>query len=352
MSILMRLFADLVRVIIRSLFQLIILILGCLVRLLYWIVRTYGWGRVFSFFGATTLSGWVYFDIITLEAFTMDWENILRKLQEDLISWRYRPQIPRTVEVPKSSGGIRLLSIFNIRDRIVQQSINQALLPIWDVRFAPCSFAYRPGRSAHQAIDAVEKSIKNGRSWIVDADVESFFDSIPHNHLQRQLESWLPDERTRLLIAVILSTSNTKGIGLSQGSPLSPLLSNLYLHSFDEAILQRGYSLYRYADDLVILCPTREQADEVLQTAERLLKALQLRFNQQKTHIIHISESFTFLGFTFTPEGKRPSDEAFRSLSQRLSNTSDETKRQQIETGWNAYFKAEPHTAKISLLVY
>jgi len=458
---LMHLFIQIIRMFFSFTFHVMGLLLGCFVRLLYWSVRRYGWGRVFCFFGALTISGWLNFrllpaiypeicildakiilfgvplgtlvvwgigwgsiqgigyawraslakaerlslsalrerrsvgtglkpvqigaesnslapanqpmtiptesgplweqvnrwenllrawqrveansggagpDGITLEAFAMDWENQLRQLHEDIKAWRYRPQLPRVVEVPKKSGGMRRLAIFNVRDRVAQQLLNQVLLPVWDSRFAPCSYAYRPRRSAHQAINAVEKAVQNGRPWIVDADIESFFDSVPHQKLQKQLESWLDDESVFTLLSAMLTSASDDGIGLPQGSALSPLLSNLYLHSFDEAIIQRGYAMHRYADDYVILCPTQQQAEESLTTSQRLLKALELRLNEQKTRIVHINEGFTFLGFTFTEEGKRPSEDAVKSLNERLRNAPDETKRQRIETGWRAYF--------------
>jgi group II intron reverse transcriptase/maturase len=456
MHILIRLLAELIRMLIRFTFQLAALLLGCFVRLLYWSVRVYGWGRVLGFFAALTISGWVNFRILpaigmfsvkgiligvplgtlivwgigwasfwgigyawqratynlqgrlnrnetnclappglnpaqtstasaaltpapppvtiptesgplfqqvihwenllrawqrveanggsagpdgmTLEAFAMDWENQLRRLHEEIKTWRYRPQLPRWVEVPKQSGGMRRLAIFNVKDRIAQQLLNQVLLPTWDSRFAPCSYAYRPGRSAHQAVSAVEKALQNGRTWVVDADIESFFDRVPHQRLRKQLESWLNDQSVLALLLAMLTSASNDGLGLPQGSAISPLLSNLYLHSFDEALLQRGYAVHRYADDFLILCPTQQQAEEALTTSQRLLKAIQLRLNEQKTRIVHLNDGFTFLGFTFTAAGKSPSEEAVRSLNERIRNAKDETKLKQIENGWHAYF--------------
>ena len=448
-----RLFIELIRMLLGFTFHVARLLTGCFVRLLYWSVRRYGWGRVFCFFGALNISAWLNFRLLpaiqpgicildakiillgvplgtlvvwgigwgsiqgigyawrvslanlrerrsfgtglkpvqigaesgtlapasqpmtiptesgplweqvirwenllrawqrveanggsagpdgtTLEAFAMDWESQLRRLHEEIKTWRYHSQPPRWVEVPKKSGGMRRLAIFNVRDRIAQQLLNQVLLPVWDSRFAPCSYAYRPGRSAHQAINAVEKGVQNGIPWIVDADIESFFDSVPHKKLRKQLESWLDDKSVFALLSAMLTSASDDGLGLPQGSAISPLLSNLYLHSFDEAIIQRGYAMHRYADDFVLLCPTQQQAEESLHTSLRLLKALELRLNEQKTRIVHLNDGFTFLGFTFTPEGKRPSENAVKSLNERLRNAPDETKRQRIETGWRAYF--------------
>ncbi len=436
MSIILRLIADLIRIIIRFSFRVITEVLKCFLQLLAWSIRIYGWRKVLQVIAVIILSGWMYFylipgafhsikwfniklfiigfpaialvlfsfakgfiwagkiafrkiaskfknritnkknlkvneyitsgklweqfnnidnltrawkrveenggsagpDNITVESFSIDSENLIHMLQHELSSGKYLPQPPRMIEVPKETGGIRKIAVFNVRDRIVLQAINQILIPIWDTKFADCSYAYRPGRSAHKALEAVEKFIKDGRTWIVNADIESFFDSVPHRKLINYIESWLDDEGIKSLITVILKTINPNGIGLSQGSPLSPLLSNLYLHHFDEILLQHGYAVCRYADDFIILCPTQKQAEEALQVSKKILGSLQLNLNEQKTRIVHINDGFNFLGFTFSAEGKRPSDEAVKSLEERINRTEDQLKQKQIENGWKAYF--------------
>lgn len=280
-------------------------------------------------------------DGVTVEAFALDVERNLQRLEAQLRSGLYRPHPPRWVEIPKPSGGIRRLGVLCVQDRVVQQAALSVLMPQWDGRFAPCSYAYRPGRSAQQAVEAVERALAAGRVWVVDADIGSFFDSVPHAPLFALMEEWLPDVHVRQLVQLCISTvAPTSGRGLAQGAPLSPLLANLYLHRFDCTLSQMGHQLIRYADDFVILCATRVQAEQALQAAQRLLEGLGLRLNGEKTHVVHRDEGFTFLGWTFNRKGKRPSEQAVESLQARLA-AADETTRRQILTGWQGYFGGE-----------
>jgi group II intron reverse transcriptase/maturase len=234
---------------------------------------------------------------------------------------------------------MRRLAVLSVRDRVIQQALNLALAPLWNGRFAPCSFAYRPGRSAIQAVAAVERGLTDGQHWVLDGDIASFFDSVPHSALFSLLDEWLPDPHVRrLLEGCVAATSPEGGRGVAQGSPLSPLLANLYLHRMDTTLLQAGYTLIRYADDFIVLCATRQQAEAALQTTERLLRHLALSLNPDKTRIVHRDEGFTFLGFTFTRDGKRPSEEGVESLRARLAAAADETTRRQILAGWHGYF--------------
>ncbi|MFA0783435.1 CRISPR-associated primase-polymerase type A1 [Fervidibacter sacchari] len=462
MGILLRLMAKIVFLLVQFTLKAGLEVLGCIVRLLYWSVRTYGWGRVAAFFLALWLSVWVHqqlgspftlpaslgsiafvtfsfwgimvggylwlarrwqqgvrnwsvrtspqsrwnshahapsnspapqrdslslptsltsgalpsqqavlspcgtslweqvlslttlkeawrrvlvrggspgLDGMTVETFALQAEQHLQRLAMELAENRYQPYPPRWVEVPKRSGGVRRLAILCVRDRIVQLALHIVLSSLWNKCFAPCSYAYRPGRSALQAVAAVERARAVGKVWVVDADIESFFDSVPHAPLFALLEDWLPDEKVRQLVRLcVTATAPAQGRGIAQGAPLSPLLANLYLHPFDEALSQAGYSLIRYADDFVILCATRLQAEEALQRAERLLNGLGLRLNANKTRIVHWDDGFTFLGYVFTKDGKFPSEEAIASLQERLASTDDEMKRRQILAGWKGYF--------------
>lgn len=288
-------------------------------------------------------------DRVTIEVFSLDLERNLQQLRIQLQSGLYRPHPPRWVEVPKPSGGTRRLGVLCVQDRIIQQALLFVLVPQWDVKFAPCSYAYRPGRSALQAVEAMERALAAGRAWVVDADIESFFDSVPHALLFNLLEEWLPNARVCQLVQLcIRATAPTIDRGLMQGAPLSPLLANLYLHRFDSTLLQTGHQLIRYADDFVILCATRQQAEQALHTARRLLEGLELRLNPEKTRIVHRNEGFSFLGWIFDKEGKRPSEQAVESLRVRLASyASDEAKRRQILAGWQGYFGAvTPDLAK------
>lgn len=278
-------------------------------------------------------------DGVTAEAFALDAEAQLTVLATELREGHYRPLRPRWVEVVKGDGGIRRLAVLAVRDRVVQVALHMILSPVWERRLLPCSYAYRPGRSALQAVAAVEAALKEGRHWVVDADIASFFDRVPHERLFKVLEGWLPDERLREVVRLsVIGTSLSPGLGLAQGAPLSPLLANVYLHAFDEAMLGAGHRLVRYSDDFVVLCATRRQAEEALRTAGRLLEGLGLELKPEKTRIVNLTDGFTFLGYDFTPAGKRPSEKAVASLRQRLSSAASEATRRQILAGWQGYF--------------
>ncbi|MFN3421652.1 MAG: CRISPR-associated primase-polymerase type A1, partial [Armatimonadota bacterium] len=288
-------------------------------------------------------------DGVTVEQFALAIDRHLQQLTDELLRGQYRPRPPRWVEIPKPNGKMRRLAILCVRDRIVQQALLLVLTPLWDKNFAPCSYAYRPGRSAQQAVMALEDALRAGQVWVVDADIESFFDSVPHAPLFSLLPDWVSDECIRHWLQIcVTGVSPSPQKGLAQGAPLSPLLANLYLHRFDIALLQAGYRLIRYADDFVILCATRLQAEAALKMAERLLNNLGLSLNLEKTRIVHRDEGFTFLGYTFTREGKRPSDDAIASLQARLASTDDEEKRRQILAGWQGYFGQVPEIGNLS----
>jgi group II intron reverse transcriptase/maturase len=278
-------------------------------------------------------------DGVTVETFSLDSETYLHQLAADLRDGNYRPLPPRWVEIPKPAGRTRRLAILCVRDRIVQQALHLALGPLWDARFAPCSYAYRPRRSALDAVAGVEKALAVGRVWVADGDIASFFDSVPHPQLFAFMSEWLPDPPMHRLVQTCVSAfSPEPGRGLAQGAPLSPLMANLYLDRFDTALSGAGHDLVRYSDDFLILGATRQHAESGLQMAERLLQGLHLSLNRDKTRIVHRDEGFTFLGYHFGREGKRPSAEAVGSLKARMAATPEEETRRRIVTGWQGYF--------------
>lgn len=247
-------------------------------------------------------------DGVTVEQFAADAGRYLALLAAELQNGRYRPRPYRQVEVAKGDGGTRRLAIPCLRDRVVQTSMAGVLTPCVDGRLQPCSYAYRPGRSVLRAVAAVEAELARGMVWVVDADIRSFFDTVPHAPLWGLLRDWVPDARARWLVRVSIEAGcPAPRQGLPQGSPLSPVLSNVYLHPFDAVIVGSGSALVRYADDFLIMCATRAQAENALGTAGRVLGSLGLNLHPDKTRIVHRDEGFSFLGHRF---GAQSSDAA------------------------------------------
>ena len=158
------------------------------------------------------------------------------------------------------------------------------------------SHAYRPERSVQQAIAQVRADIQSGFVWVVDADIEKFFDNVPHARLLEEMAPHVRDENVMHLLRLWLRSFSGKGRGLAQGAPISPLLANMYLHPLDVAWAQRGLRAVRYADDFVLLCRTRRQAKDARWLTGRLLHQRGLRLHPEKTRIVHAAEGFTFLG--------------------------------------------------------
>ncbi|MCW2279370.1 CRISPR-associated primase-polymerase type A1 [Heliophilum fasciatum] len=278
-------------------------------------------------------------DGVTVEAFALDVNRHLVQLRQELCAGTYVPLPMKHFTIPKRSGGLRKLTVFCVRDRVVQLAIHRVLMTLWEPRFAPCSYAYRPGRSALQAVAAVEQLLNRGERWVVDGDIETFFDTVVHRRLNELIREWLPDERLCYLLGRLIEAgAEGRDRGLTQGAALSPVLANLYLHLFDVALTQAGWNLVRYGDDFVILMATRQQAEEALCMVERLIAGLELRLNGSKTTIVHRDSGFTFLGYTFSANGKAPSRAAVESLRERLERAESADKRQRVLAGWQGYF--------------
>jgi RNA-directed DNA polymerase len=205
---------------------------------------------------------------------------------------------------------MRPLGIANVVDRVVQQALKIVLEPIWEADFLPCSFGFRPKRSAHQALQAMREAIRAGRTWVVDADIDSFFDRLDHDLILECLRERVSDRRVLKLIRVFLSAGVLDGVVLStpvegapQGGPLSPLLANVVLHRLDRQWRERFRRLgvlIRYADDEVICCPTEDRARAALVALQEILGELGLQVSTAKTRIVGLAsgeEGCDFLGF-------------------------------------------------------
>lgn len=214
-------------------------------------------------------------------------------LKEVLLSDKYVPSPVRKVEIPKSGGGMRMLGIPTVVDRLLQQALSQALMPHYDPTFSDSSFGYRPGRSAHQALDRAKEHIGSGHRWVVDVDLEKFFDRVNHDVLMSRLARRIKDKRILKLIRRFLQAGimedgviSPRVEGTPQGSPLSPLLSNILLDEWDKELEQRGHRFVRYADDCNIYVRSQKAGERVLDSVERFLqKRLRLKVNRGKSAV-------------------------------------------------------------------
>ena len=229
----------------------------------------------------------------------------LKQLQFELQTKQYRAQPVKRVEIPKDDGGVRLLGIPAVRDRVVQQTLLSLLQPIFDPDFHPSSYGYRPARSCHDAISKASVFIrKYDRQWVVDMDLSKCFDLLDHELIIKSIQRRVTDGSILKLINQFLKSGVMIGksweaspIGSPQGGVISPLIANIYLDAFDQEMKKRQHRIVRYADDILILCNTEQAAENALRQATQILeKDLKLTVNRKKTHIAHSDNGVKFLG--------------------------------------------------------
>jgi RNA-directed DNA polymerase len=246
-------------------------------------------------------------DGVTIEAFEERLEEELSRLKKDLESWTYKSSPVRRVEIPKpgKGAGVRLLGIPIIRDRVLHASMKAVLEPILDCEFSENSYGFRPGRNQRQAVEAAQRHVQSGKEYCVDIDLSKFFDRIHHDRLVHRLGLKIQDKRILRLIGLTLRSGIMKdGLveysneGSVQGSPLSPLLSNVVLDELDKELERRGLSYCRYADDCNIFVASQKAAERVMRSVTKFIEnRLKLVVNQQKSKVA-LSQKVKFLGMT------------------------------------------------------
>jgi group II intron reverse transcriptase/maturase len=244
-------------------------------------------------------------DHVTIEQFEARRDHYLDLLHRKLRDGTYQPKPVKRVEIEKLDGGVRKLGIPAIFDRVCQQALVQRMEPIFDPTFQPCSYGYRKGISPHDAMREVWCALQEGYAWVVDADLRSYFDTIDQDRLVDLIAEEISDGRVLKLIRGILQSGVMTGdgwhptpTGVPQGGVASPLWSNIYLTPFDCAMTGKGYRMVRWADDFVVLCKTRTEAQQALAYAERFLcEVLGVHLHPEKTRVVHVQHGFEFLGY-------------------------------------------------------
>jgi RNA-directed DNA polymerase len=279
-------------------------------------------------------------------------------IREQLLSGTYKPKPVKRVEIPKPDGGVRKLGIPTVLCRFIQQAVMQVLQRQWDPTFSDHSYGFRPGRSAHQAVAQAQRYIAEGYSWVVDLDLEKFFDRVNHDKLMGQIAKRVEDKRLLKLIRTFLNAGVMEnGLispsveGTPQGGPLSPLLSNLVLDALDRELELRGHRYVRYADDSNVYVRSERAGQRVMKSVTRFItQQLKLKVNENKSAVARPQER-KFLGFSFTdgPEIKRAiAPKALTRFKDRIREITRQAKGVSIETtvkrlatymvGWRGYF--------------
>lgn len=311
------------------------------------------WARVRKRDGAAGVDGQ------TVSRFGARQEHELAKLEQELRGGTYSPRAVRRVRIPKpGSRETRPLGIPTVRDRVAQTALRNVLEPIFEVRFAPTSFGFRPKRGCKDALRRVQGLLDAGYTWVVDADIQKYFDSIPHDRLIAEVESEISDGRVIELLWKYLKGGVFDGLeewtpedGTPQGAVISPLLANIYLHPVDLAVTATGYEITRFADDFVVMCRTEAEAMRALSFIRGLIEERGLSLHPEKTRVVDATQrgGFEFLGYRFEQGRRWPRRKSTKKLKDAIRVKTKRANGNSLRTiidsinpilrGWFEYFK-------------
>jgi len=295
----------------------------------------------------------------SIERFAAQADRYLQELHDSLKDGSYRPNPIKRVEIPKGDGQTRPLGIPTVKDRIVQTALKMVIEPIFEAQFRPGSYGFRPGRGCKDALREVDRLLKDGFTWVVDADLQGYFDSIPHDRLMARVAASISDGRVLALLDGFLRQDIMKDMarwtptaGTPQGAVISPLLANLYLHPLDLLLEQSGRRMVRYADDFVILCRSEEAALTVLRQVEAWAAAEGLTLHPDKTRIgdsRQPGQGFEFLGYRFEAGRRLVRKKSLQALKDKVRAKTSRSRGDSLERiiadlnpllrGWFGYFK-------------
>lgn len=297
-------------------------------------------------------------DNITIEDFTANLLRNIGKLEQQLRDGTYRPQSIKRVHIPKpGTHETRPLGIPTVRDRVVQNALRHVLEPILERHFAAHSYGFRPHRGCKDALRRVDGLVKQGFKYTVDVDLKSYFDTIPHDRLIAELRKYVADNRVIGLVEQFLRAEVMDGLeywtptsGAPQGAIISPLLSNLYLNEMDHLMAAAGYEMTRYADDLVIQCQTRAEAEAALEAVRVWTTDRGLTLHPTKTRIVHVDEEgFEFLGYRFIKHRRFPRQKSLAKFKDAIRSKTKRSNGHSLQAiianmnrtirGWYEYFK-------------
>ena len=311
------------------------------------------WQRVAANRGAAGI------DRISIERFKANAEYYLEVLERELRNGSYEPAPIRRVYIPKGKGKFRPLGIATVKDRIVQGALKLVLEPIFEREFLPVSFGFRPKRSCKDALRIVDQNLKNGFTWVVDADLQSYFDTIPKPGLVKLVEAKISDAGVLKLLRQFLDQEVVEGMkhwnpvaGTPQGSVISPLMANLYLHGLDELLSNHDVRYVRFADDFVAMCRSRQEAEEVLAVIRGWVEKHDLVLHPEKTRVGNCTvkgQGFDFLGYRFEAGRRWVRPKSSTALRDRIRQLTGRTRSGTLESiiaelnpilrGWFGYFK-------------